>query len=375
MYSFEIIDLILFLGISQGFFLAIALRLINNRNKSANKILSYSLFIAALMLLGRVLSSNLTNIFLYRIASFADTFIFIFGPLIYMYVRRLTFKEYPEFKLSFLHFIPALLHTAYFFWTLLYSLDEFRTLLKSGGFTEIYALIEGTGIVSNIYYCLMSYRLVKVFGNEAKNKLSYSQNVTPFLKAFLFSILVFLVAWSISYINSYYMKIPSLYFMSYHVVWICIPIYIYVVGFYSLQQPEIFRVPNKRKKEIVNKERLEGEVLEKLNKNLERLIVDEKIYLNNNLTLGDLSEKLGTSSNNVSWLLNNIHKCSFYDYINRYRVKAFIEKIQNGEHNRHTLLALSLDSGFNSKSTFNKAFKMEMKETPTNYIKKLTSSY
>lgn len=103
-------------------------------------------------------------------------------------------------------------------------------------------------------------------------------------------------------------------------------------------------------------------------------MVAKKIYLNNELTLKDLAQELGTTTNNVSWLLNNIHQCSFYDYINQYRVQEFILKIQNGEHFKHTILALSLDSGFNSKSTFNKAFKMVKNDTPSNYIKSLKTS-
>lgn len=102
-------------------------------------------------------------------------------------------------------------------------------------------------------------------------------------------------------------------------------------------------------------------------------MINEKVYFNHKLTLVDLAKRLNTSTNNVSWLLNNIHKCTFYDYINTYRVKAFVEKIHNGEHHHHTLLALSMDSGFNSKSTFNKAFKAVINDTPSNYIKKLNT--
>ena len=61
---------------------------------------------------------------------------------------------------------------------------------------------------------------------------------------------------------------------------------------------------------------------------------------------------------------------TFYDFINHYRVKEFVKKVENQEHLKHTILALSMDVGFNSKSTFNKAFKDTMQDTPSNYIKK-----
>ncbi|MEO0527365.1 MAG: helix-turn-helix domain-containing protein, partial [Bacteroidota bacterium] len=61
----------------------------------------------------------------------------------------------------------------------------------------------------------------------------------------------------------------------------------------------------------------------------------------------------------------------FYDFINRYRVSDFVEKLKNKEHHEHTLLSLAYDVGFNSKTTFNKAFKKTMDHTPTAYLNKL----
>ncbi len=372
MNSFGIIDLILFLGISQGVFLAITLSLVHNKNKPANKVLSFLLLIASIMLFGRIFYPKFQGVFFFRIASFVDTLIFIFGPLLYTYVRRLTFKESPDYKIPKYHFIPALLHLLFFSWTLFYSSDDIRIMINNGDFNIIYFIVETSGLLSNIVYVFSSYQLIRVYKIEEKNNLSYSQNVQTFLSFLLLGVLVFLILWVIGYAN-YFLKLRELRYISYHLIWISIPIFIYIVGFFSLKQPEIFRmsVVTKRK---VQKERLDGEELEILTKGLEDLMVKRKIYLNNELTLKDLSEELKTSTNNVSWLLNNIHKCNFYDYVNTYRVQEFISKIQNGEHFHHTLLALSLDSGFNSKSTFNKAFKMVKNDTPSNYIKKLKIS-
>ncbi|WP_298541974.1 AraC family transcriptional regulator [uncultured Aquimarina sp.] len=369
MNSFGIVDLLLVLGISQGIFLAITLSLIHNKNKRANKILSFVLFIASLMLVGRICYPRFSGALFFRIAGFVDTLIFVFGPLFYIYIRRLTFSESPDYKIPWYHFIPAFLHIAFFIWTLSFTIEELKIFVGQGGLDYVYFIVETTGLISNLVYMITSYHLLRVYKKVEKENLSYSQKVHTFLKFFLFGILMFLILWMISYAN-YFMRIKELYFISYHLIWMSIPIFIYIVGFFSLKQPEIFRVPLIKKK-AVQKGRLNGEELEILKKNLEDLMVHKKIYLNNELTLKDLSKELNTSTNNVSWLLNNIHKCSFYDYINTYRVQEFISKIQKGEHFNHTILALSLDSGFNSKSTFNKAFKMIKNDTPSNYIKKM----
>ena len=68
-------------------------------------------------------------------------------------------------------------------------------------------------------------------------------------------------------------------FVSYHLIWVSIPVFIYIVGFFSLKQPEVFRVPIQKKKREI-KQRLSGEELEQLKKSLEELMVAKKIYLN-----------------------------------------------------------------------------------------------
>ncbi|WP_299894423.1 AraC family transcriptional regulator [uncultured Aquimarina sp.] len=373
MNSFGIIDLLLFLGISQGVFLAITLSLLHNRNKSANRILSLLLLIASIMLIGRIFYPKFSGVLFFRIACFVDTLIFIFGPLLYVYIRRLTFLESPVYRMSLYHFIPAFLHLAFFGWTLFYSQEEVLKMIQNGDFGMIYFIVETLGLVSNLMYTILSYGLLQIYKKEEKANLSYSQKVQKYIEMFLIGISIFMILWVISYLNSFFIRRRELAFVSYHLIWVSIPVFIYIVGFFSLKQPEVFRVPIQKKKREI-KQRLSGKELEQLKKSLEELMVAKKIYLNNELTLKDLAQELGTTTNNVSWLLNNIHQCSFYDYINQYRVQEFISKIQNGEHFKHTILALSLDSGFNSKSTFNKAFKMVKNDTPSNYIKSLKTS-
>ncbi len=373
MNSFDTIDLILFLGISQGIFLAITIQLVQYKNTAANKILSYILLIAAFMLLGRFVYFRNSSYLLRQLASFADGVIFLFGPFVYTYIRRFSFNEIPIYKLAWYNYLPAIYPCLISGWFLFYPEEEFSILVKNGTIPlrVIYNSIVLGGIFSNLYYCLKSFLLVQRFHKEQKNNLSYHQSAISFLYMFLSAIALFLILWTFNFTGHFFNhKIFSLF--NYDFVWVSIPLFIYVVGFYSLKQPEIFRVHLNKRKEKNNKKRIEGELLIKLQTRLEVLMVNDKIYLNNTLTLKDLSEKVGTSTNNISWLLNNIHNCSFYDYINKYRVEAFIKKVQNGEHQQHTLLALSMDAGFNSKSTFNKAFKTEMNDTPTNYIKKIS---
>ncbi len=373
MKSFEFIHFILFLGIGQGFFLAIVIQFINNKNKLANRTLSLILIIASIMLLGRYFFSiGYKNMVFFRIALFVDILIFVFGPLLYLYFRRLIFNESATYRLHLSNFIPAFGMLVYHLWTYQYSYEEFIVLENQGSLYIPFLMIETVGIVFNFYSCYRCFNLLLAYQKEEKKNLSYSHGHISFLKTIMVVVILFLTLWVFSYISYYFLESSSL-IISYNSVWIAISIFIYVIGFYSLKQSDFFRMPISENKGYKNKERLDKKVLKELEEGLEKLMTEEKIYLNHKLTLVAIAQKLNTTTNNVSWLLNNIHKSTFYDYINQYRVKEFVKKIQDGEHHRHTLLALSMDSGFNSKSTFNKSFKKVINDTPSNYIKKLNT--
>ena len=61
---------------------------------------------------------------------------------------------------------------------------------------------------------------------------------------------------------------------------------------------------------------------------------------------------------------------NFNDFVNEKRAEAVIEKLKNGEHISNTLLSIALDCGFNSKTTFNRAFKKHTGITPKQFIAK-----
>jgi AraC-like DNA-binding protein len=61
---------------------------------------------------------------------------------------------------------------------------------------------------------------------------------------------------------------------------------------------------------------------------------------------------------------------NFNDFVNKKRVHAVIEKLEAGKHTIHTLLGIAFECGFNSKSTFNRAFKRHTMLSPKEYIKK-----
>lgn len=100
-------------------------------------------------------------------------------------------------------------------------------------------------------------------------------------------------------------------------------------------------------------------------------LMDERVYLNPELSLSELSRLVGVNSKLLSQGINHHYGLNFNDFINEKRVEAVIESVKNGQHQKQTLLAVAEDCGFKSQATFNRAFRKKTGLTPGEYAKKL----
>jgi AraC-like DNA-binding protein len=110
-----------------------------------------------------------------------------------------------------------------------------------------------------------------------------------------------------------------------------------------------------------------------LQENLSEILQNEKPYLDENLALSELSERLGITDKKLSELLNKHMQTNFYELINFYRVESVKDKMVNPYYENLTLLAMAYDSGFKSKSGFNRAFKAQTGMTPSQYKKSISA--
>ncbi|MCD8540080.1 MAG: helix-turn-helix domain-containing protein [Leadbetterella sp.] len=96
---------------------------------------------------------------------------------------------------------------------------------------------------------------------------------------------------------------------------------------------------------------------------------EEKPYLNMDFTFEDMSAGTGIPKHELSFVLNQGLDISFYKLINQKRIAYFLNHIDSIHAHRHTILSLAMESGFNSKTTFNKHFKVITGKTPREYLK------
>jgi AraC-like DNA-binding protein len=97
-------------------------------------------------------------------------------------------------------------------------------------------------------------------------------------------------------------------------------------------------------------------------------IVDQQAYQDPELSLTQVSKALKTNPTIISKVINQGFQLNFNDFINQYRIEAVKDKLKAGEQKTQTLLGIAYDCGFNSKATFNRAFKKVTGLSPKQWL-------
>ena len=165
-----------------------------------------------------------------------------------------------------------------------------------------------------------------------------------------------------------------------------IPFQLLIVCWYlykALNHPDLFRnihsklklvadivlEEEKNKPEIIN-EQAYNEVIFKL----KTYMTEEKPFLNPSFTIQEMAKTVQIPVRELSLLINHQLGQHFYDFVNAYRIEYAIDILKDGSKNKVTILEILYEAGFNSKSSFNTAFKKHTGHTPTDYRKTLVNN-
>jgi AraC-like DNA-binding protein len=150
-------------------------------------------------------------------------------------------------------------------------------------------------------------------------------------------------------------------------------VFIYTVGYLGFRQPEIFNgsVSDNGKKQEVKYARssLKEEQAKAHLDKLLSVMETEKPYLDSNLKIQHLSEKVGVSSHHLSQIINENLNQNYADFINSYRINEAKRLLLSPEYELEKILSIAFDAGFQNKATFNASFKKYTGMSPTEYKK------
>jgi len=154
-------------------------------------------------------------------------------------------------------------------------------------------------------------------------------------------------------------------------------VFIILICFFGLNQKEIFiQYPDQNTANETEPKKKYASVFLKESdtelyfSRLKHYMAAEKPYLDANLSLPVLANKLEIPAHHLSRVINEQFGVNFFDFINQYRIEEVKARINNPEYENLSFLGIAFDCGFNTKSAFNRVFKKITGFTPSEYKQK-----
>jgi AraC-like DNA-binding protein len=357
-----IIHTLLFIGSAQGLLLSIALLTVPRRNLTANRLLAVLLLLFTILIIMHVRADSLPE-YAQNAGSprHAEIPLLLFGPLFFLYTRAMTQES---FRLAFkdlMHLIPFVLGLALTLlaWALQPGDLERRVL---GG--SILVLMTSQITV----YLFFTLRLVMRFQSTIRDTHSSLERIS--LRWLWFITIAFFVIWPVAFIVELFKEDPD----AFDIVWLLIAIFMYLLGYMSLRQREVFGdLPTEEdiapaaERSRYEKSRLSEEDAAAQYRKLLDLMVSGRLYLDPNLTLSSLAHRMGLSIHHLSQIINQRGGCNFFEFVNTYRVEESRRLLEDSRSEHLTIAAVGFEAGFSSVSSFNSIFKKMSGSTPSQY--------
>ncbi len=112
----------------------------------------------------------------------------------------------------------------------------------------------------------------------------------------------------------------------------------------------------------------EDEIARNIITNLERLMLEEKIFMNSNINQKEIAERLNTNTTYLSRTINLKYGLNFSNFLNRYRIEEAKNIIINDKNKTFSYEGVAKTVGFSSKSAFYNAFRKFTEKTPSEFL-------
>jgi putative ABC transport system permease protein len=334
--SFSLYDLFFLGTVFAGLTIAILLWFTKSINVIANRFLALALVVMALWVV-QVLAGDL------KISEpLPLRFSLAVGPLIYFYVFKLT-RSAAKLRLSYLlHFCPLIIEQG--IW--IFKMDAFLQWLT---------------FISVLIYLYRCNSLIDRFYDNIKfNEGDRYRNELLWLRRLLTGFRMLWLLW-IPYAAAagfYHWNARTAYPLD-----LLFAVMLIRIGVAAILRP----VKEASTNITLFAKPLTGAELKQKGTWLKKVVKAQRLYEDPDLSLGSLAKQLDMNAHELSRIINTALKKSFADFINEYRIHEVVRKMQDPAYDQYTLLGIAYDSGFNSKTNFNRVFRQLTGKSPGEY--------
>jgi len=382
----SVFDIFIFLGVFQGFFLSWFFIIKGQNNKRANLYQGLLLLFLSLTIFEGWLNNTGYIVKVLAITNYSEPLNFTFAPLLYWYIIKSLNPE--EKRKEWIHFLLAV------FW-LLYMVFQFIQPVENKYNSYVHtnhpdwAYLEVTTKISDdplgirqyinqltsiqliIYITAIIIILIRKFRSAGQSLFGTDNELLIILRNTLIHFLLIIV---IFLATKFYFGMHS--DIGDYLIATYISFMIYATSYQVLNRSEFFDKPGsffafpmmKYEKSSLSDENKEL-ILSKIRKEMK----DNSYFTNNLASLPGLAKQINETSHHVSQVINEKLNKNFFEVLASYRVEHAKKLIQKDKDSKLTVEELADIVGYNSKSSFNIAFKKYTLMTPSEYRKSLTN--
>lgn len=379
MNKINLLVIVTIISLFISFFLTFFLLTVKTKHKLSNSLFAIFLIITAIDTcepLYNLTVNGPTNLGMLR-----NTFAFLQIPVFYLYVLSVSYSDFKLKPKHLIHLLPFVLATVILLprFYLVDTASKINFIINRQNmieipFNHILFHVQFLVYITAVFILLRKTKKLYLENNAGEHINSYNW-LFQFTVVLTFFYLIVLFKNIFKFTDyphiSEWIKIGLLVSQLFIICWYL---------FKALNNPSLFRNIDSKLKlvsDIILEEKnsetqtiSEKEYQEDLLK-LKKYMIEEKPFLNPSLTIQDVSNAIEIPVRDLSLLINHKLEQHFYDFVNTYRVENAMDILKDASKSKVTILEILYEVGFNSKSSFNTAFKKHTGKTPTSYRKNL----
>jgi AraC-like DNA-binding protein len=280
-----------------------------------------------------------------------------YGPILYFYTKSLAYHEFEFTPIRLIHAVPALV----------------AVLLAA--FTELDILVFALAIFTSLsVYSFVIFKMLKQYRYILSQTHSEYEKIALNWMSYLLILQFALLGLNIISVTFYMTGYVFLGQLMEILLFSGLLLLVSLIIFQGLQHPQLFSGVTAEDKKIVATEvesqGMPEELLDDVMAEIETYMTEKAPYLMPGLTVKSLGNQLSLNPRYISQAINAKVGKNFSEYVNVYKIKHACRLLASKEQQNVTVIDVMLQSGFNTKSNFNRAFKSETGFSPNEYKQK-----